>query len=104
MCVEVASHMSKEKILKTYKTYNSTIGFSKYEFCNKLLGGVTLRRVTLGVTLTQPSLSISLSLSLYIYISYHILYIIVEAERKLIPTIKEVLTNRIIAYLKFRHV
>ena len=78
MCVEVASHMSKEKILKTYKTYNSTIGFSKYEFCNKLLGGVTLHRVTL--------------------------YIIVEAERKLIPTIKEVLTNRIIAYLKISHV
>ena len=35
---------------------------------------------------------------------YHILYIIAEAERKLIPTIKEVLTNRISAYLKFRHV
>ena len=91
-------------MLGTYKTYNSTIGFSKYEFCNKLLGGVTLRRVTLGVTLTQPSLSLSLSLYIYIYISYHTLYIIVEAERKLIPTIKEVLTNRIIAYLKFRHV
>ena len=36
--------------------------------------------------------------------SNHILYIIAEAERKWIPTIKEVLTNRIIAYLKFRHV
>ena len=36
--------------------------------------------------------------------AHHILYIIAEAERKLIPTIKEVLTNRIIAYLKFRHV
>ena len=35
---------------------------------------------------------------------YHILYIIVEAKRKLIPTIKEVLTNRITVYLKFRHV
>ena len=31
-------------------------------------------------------------------------YIIAEAERKWIPTIKEVLTNRITAYLKFRHV
>ena len=41
----------------------------------------------------------------YLYsISYHILYIIAEDERKLIPTIKEVLTNRIIAYLKCRHV
>ena len=35
---------------------------------------------------------------------YHILYIIAEAERKQIPTIKEVLTNKITAYLKFRHV
>ena len=31
-------------------------------------------------------------------------YIIAEAERKWIPTIKDVLTNRITAYLKFRHV
>ena len=35
---------------------------------------------------------------IYIYIkniiSYHILYIIAEAERKLIPTIKEVVTNK----------
>ena len=36
--------------------------------------------------------------------SNHILYIIAEAERKLIPTIKDMLTNRIIAYLKFKHV
>ena len=35
------------------------VGFSKYEFYNKLLGGVTLFRVTLGVTWTQP---------IYIYI------------------------------------
>ena len=34
----------------------------------------------------------------------HILYIIAEAERKWIPTIKAVLTNRIIVYLKSRHV
>ena len=32
------------------------------------------------------------------------IYIIAEAKRKWIPTIKEVLTNKIIAYLKFRHV
>ena len=38
---------------------------------------------------------------IYIYISYHILYIIAEAERKYIPTIKEGLTNRISVYLKF---
>ena len=36
---------------------------------------------------------------IYIYI-----YIIAEVERKWIPTIKEALTNRITAYLKFRRV
>ena len=30
------------------------VGFSKYEFYNKLLGGVTLLRITLGITWTQP--------------------------------------------------
>ena len=44
------------------RTYNLMVGFSKYEFYNKLLGGVTLLRVTSGVTWTQ------LSLSIYIYI------------------------------------
>ena len=29
-------------MLRTYRTYNSTVGFSKYEFYNKLLGSVTL--------------------------------------------------------------
>ena len=42
-------------MLKTYKTYNLTTGFSKYEFYNKLLGDVTLLRVILGVTWTQPT-------------------------------------------------
>ena len=40
---------------------------------------------------------------IYIYI-YIYIYVIAEAERKWIPTIKEVLTNKITAYLKFRHV
>ena len=51
-------------LLRTYKTCNSTVGFSKYEFYIKLLGDVTLLRVTLGVTWTQP---------LYIYIYIYIL-------------------------------
>ena len=42
-------------MLKTYKTYNPTVRFPKYEFNNKLLGGVTLLRVTPGVTWTQPN-------------------------------------------------
>ena len=40
--------------LRTYRTCNSTVRFSKYEFYNKLLGDVTLLRVTPGATWTQP--------------------------------------------------
>ena len=40
-------------ILRPYRTCNLTVGFSKYEFNNKLLGGVTFFRVTLGVTWTK---------------------------------------------------
>ena len=36
-------------ILKTYRTCNSMVRFSKYEYYNKLLGSVTLFRVTLDV-------------------------------------------------------
>ena len=36
--------------LRTYRTCNSMVGFSKYLFNNKLLGGVTLLRVAPGVT------------------------------------------------------
>ena len=41
-------------ILRTYRTCNPMVGFSKYEFNNKLLGGVTFFRITLDVTRTQP--------------------------------------------------
>ena len=44
-------------MLRTYRAYNPTIGFSKYEFNNKLLGSVTFFRVTSGVTRTQPYIS-----------------------------------------------
>ena len=37
-------------MLKTYKTCNSTVRFSKYEFYNKLLSGVILLRVISGIT------------------------------------------------------
>ena len=46
-----------ECMLKPYRTCNSTVGFSKYEFNNKLLGDITFFRVTLGVTWTQPYIS-----------------------------------------------
>ena len=35
-------------MLRTYKTCNSTVEFSTYEFNNKLLGGVIFLRVTLS--------------------------------------------------------
>ena len=38
------------RMLKIYKTCNPTIGFSKYEFDNKLLASVTFFRVTSSVT------------------------------------------------------
>ena len=37
-------------MLRIYRTCNSTVRFSKYEFNNKLLGSVILLRITLGVT------------------------------------------------------
>ena len=36
--------------VKTIRTRNPTVEFSKYEFSNKLLGGVTFFRITSGVT------------------------------------------------------
>ena len=36
---------------------NPTVKFSKYEFNNKLLGGVKFFKVTSGVTRTQPYIS-----------------------------------------------
>ena len=44
-------------MLRIYRICNSTVGFSKYEFNIKLLGGVTVFRVTLGVTWTQSYIS-----------------------------------------------
>ena len=37
-------------MLSTYRTYNSTVGFLKYEFNNKLLGNIILLRVTSSTT------------------------------------------------------
>ena len=44
-------------MLRPYKTCNPMVGFSKYEFNNKLLGGVTFFRVTLDVIRTQLYIS-----------------------------------------------
>ena len=42
-------------MLRLCKTCNPTVRFLKYELKNKLLGGVTLLKVTLGVTWTQSN-------------------------------------------------
>ena len=44
-------------MLGTYRKCDPTAGFSKYDFKNKLLVGVTFFRVTLGVTWTQTYIS-----------------------------------------------
>ena len=44
-------------MLRTYRECDLTVGFSKYEFNNKLLIGVTFFRVTLSVTWIQPYIS-----------------------------------------------
>ena len=44
-------------MLRTCRKYNPMVGFSKYEFNNKLLSGVTFFIVTLSVIWTQPYIS-----------------------------------------------
>ena len=44
-------------MLRTYRKCDPTVGFSKYAFNNKLLGGVTFFRVISGVTWTQLFIS-----------------------------------------------
>ena len=44
-------------MLRPYRTCNPMVGFSKYKFNNKLLGGVTFFRVTSGVTRTKSYIS-----------------------------------------------
>ena len=44
-------------MLRTYRKCNPTVGFSKYEFNNKLLGGVPFFRVMSSITRTQPYIS-----------------------------------------------
>ena len=40
-------------MLRIYRICNSIVRFSKYEFYNKLLGDITLLRVTPGITLSN---------------------------------------------------
>ena len=40
-------------MLTTYRTFNSTVRFSKFKFYNKLLNGVILFKITPGITWIQ---------------------------------------------------
>ena len=44
-------------MLRTYRKCDPTVGFSKYEFNNKLSVSVTFFRITSSVTWTQPHIS-----------------------------------------------
>ena len=54
-CIQLAWKLSC--MLRPYKTSNPMIGFSKYEFNNKLLGCVTFSKITSGATWTLPYIS-----------------------------------------------
>ena len=56
-------------MLRTYRIYNSTVKFSKYEFYNKLLDGVILLRITPGVNWIQL-----IYIYIYIYKKLDFLY------------------------------
>ena len=64
-------------MLRTYKIYNSTARFLKYEFNNKLLDGITLFRVTLYITWTQY---------IYIYIMMEFLRLFYQKKKKRLET------------------
>ena len=49
-------------ILRTYRTCNSKVGFSNYDFYYKLLDGVILIKVISGETWTQPILKLLIKL------------------------------------------
>ena len=51
---QIVNNIQLAWLLRTYKTCNSTVKFSKYEFYNKLLGGITFLRVTPGVIELNP--------------------------------------------------
>ena len=54
-------------MLVTYRTCNSIVEFSKYEFNNNLLGDVILVRVILYVTWTQSFKNILYNFVIYFF-------------------------------------
>ena len=64
-------------MLRTYRTCNSTVGFSEYDFYNKLLAGVTLLRVTppnnllLNSNFENPTFELYVLYVLNTYTNFH---------------------------------
>ena len=74
------------------------VRFSKYEFNNNILSGVTLLRVTLDVTLTHPNIYIYIYI--YIYIQINALdFFLFEAKWK---ESKFCMTNDFFFFLGYR--
>ena len=73
-------------MLRTYRKCDPTVGFSKYEFNNKLLIGVTFFRVTSSVTYNHLFLIFNkierVIIYIYIYI-YTFMIIIITIHFKL---------------------
>ena len=69
-------------MLKTYRKCDLTVGFSKYEFNNKLLIGVTFFRVTSSVTYNHLFLIFNKIERVIIYI-YTFIIIIITIHFKL---------------------
>ena len=79
-------------ILRTYRTCNSTVRFSKYEFYKKLLGGITLLEVIPDVTWIQPYIYIYICVCVCVYVSYF------ETYKKRNNDINHIRCERVIAY------
>ena len=72
-------------ILRTYRTCNSTVRFSKYEFYKKLLGGVTW---------IQP----------YIYVCVCVCVSYYESYKKRNNDINHIRCEKVIAYSQWNHI
>ena len=91
-------HLQAQLVMYAHFLSVSKIQKSMFDCCKQIF-----KLVMNDQSIVLFDLDTCVDLCLYIS-SHHMLYIIAEAERKQIPTIKVVLTNRMTVYLKFRHV
>ena len=70
-------------MLRKYRKCNPTVGFKKYEFDNKLLGGVTFFRVTSSVNWSQPyisSFNVNFDKSTFRLHYHHIFFMLIKFQ------------------------